>query len=410
MKPGPGPAGLAPLARRVGPRPLALHLAAATSIWTGSKNAWPLSSGGLGSWSPSLGNLSLVSASLAAELANVPPEKLAAALDLESRARLDQFLTGLETYRAHKYRRDLDEPPVVWREGTTRLLDYGGAGPPVLVIPSLVNRAYVLDLDDETSMMRHLAAQGLRPLLVDWGAPGEVERKFTLTDYIAGRLGRALDAIDEPAALLGYCMGGNLALSLALLRPRDVTGVVLMATPWDFHAPMGGAHPVLKALGPALDAMIDVLGELPVDVLQTLFFSLDPTQSWAKFRGFAALDPESDAARRFVALEDWANDGIPLAGGVARECLFGWYGDNSPAAGKWFVAGEPVLPDAVDVPSLHVIPARDRIVPPESARALAAIVPGATMLTPQAGHVGMAVGSRAEREVWEPVAQWLLKL
>ena len=382
-----------------------MHLAAATSIWSGSRAAWPLLSS---AWPHSRAGLD---PSLAAHLQNALPEKLAAAVDLESRARLDAFLTGLETYRAHPYRRDLDDPPAVWSEGSTQLLDFGGKGPPVLVVPSLVNKSYVLDLDADTSMMRYMARQGLNPLLVDWGVPGETERRsFTLTDYIAGRLSRALDAIGERAAVLGYCMGGDLAVALAQLRAAEVRGVALLATPWDFHAPMGAPHPVLKALGPALEAMIDMNGALPIDVLQSLFFSLDPTQSWAKFRGFAALDPESDAARRFVALEDWANDGVPLAGPVARECLFDWYGDNSPAKGKWRVAGEPVIPDGIEVPTLHVIPARDRIVPPESARALAAIVPGAEVLTPAAGHVGMAVGSRAEREVWQPVSRWIAAL
>jgi polyhydroxyalkanoate synthase len=74
------------------------------------------------------------------------------------------------------------------------------------------------------------------------------------------------------------------------------------------------------------------------------------------------------------------------------------------------VADQPIIPDGLDIPTLHVIPARDRIVPPDSARALAEIVPNAEILTPSAGHVGMAVGSRAEREVWAPVADWLLKL
>ena len=386
--------------RRVGPRPLALHLTAATSIWSGSSAAWPLLSGGLPSLSPSLAH----------GLAIVPSEKLGPALDREARSRLDAFLTGIEAYRAHPYRRALPATDVAWSEGTTRLLDYGRSGPPVLVIPSLVNRAYVLDLDDDASMMRHLAACGLRPLLVDWGEPGETERAFDLSDYIAGRLARALDAIGEPCPVIGYCMGGNLAVALAQLKPAQVTALALLATPWNFFAPMGGPHPVLAALRPALEAMIDLLRELPIDVLQMLFFSLDPTQSWVKFRNFAALDPGSDAARRFVALEDWANDGVPLAGAVARECLFGWYGENTPAEGKWRVAGESIIPDGIEIPSLHVIPARDRIVPPESARALAEIVPGAEVLTPAAGHVGMAVGSRAEREVWAPVAEWLRKL
>ena len=61
------------------------------------------------------------------------------------------------------------------------------------MVPSLINRAYILDLAPETSLLRYLAAAGMRPLLVDWGSPGAVERGFGLTEYIAGRLEAAAD-------------------------------------------------------------------------------------------------------------------------------------------------------------------------------------------------------------------------
>ncbi len=396
------------MARRAGPRPLALHLTAAAAIAMGSRSGWPIWSGGSSGWSPALAP---EAQSLARALASANRDELAAALDRESRRRLGEFLTGIETYRTHPYERALADPPVLWEEGTTRLLDYGKAGDrPVLVVPSLVNKAYVLDLDPDTSLVRHLAKHGLRPLLVDWGAPGTAERGFTLTDYIAGRLSRALDAAGGKAALAGYCMGGLLALGLAQLRPADMTGIALLATPWDFHAAIGGPHPVLAAMAPGLGALVATLGELPVDTIQTLFFALDPVQSWTKFRAFGRMDPASEAACRFIALEDWANDGVPLAGPVARECLLGWYGENTPARGEWRVAGAPVRPDTLEIPSLHLIPARDRIVPPESARALANAMAGSTVLTPQAGHVGMAVGRSARTSVWQPVADWLAAL
>ena len=61
-----------------------------------------------------------------------------------------------------------------------------------MFVPSLVNRAYVLDLAPGRSMLRWLAERGIRPVLLDWGWPGAAERSFTLTDYVAGRLERAL--------------------------------------------------------------------------------------------------------------------------------------------------------------------------------------------------------------------------
>src|SRR3546814_15568197 len=52
--------------------------------------------------------------------------------------------------------------------------------------------------------------------------------------------------------------------------------------------------------------------DLEVDVLQGFFWALDPFTALKKFTQFATLAPDSDAARRFVAMEDWLNDGVPF--------------------------------------------------------------------------------------------------
>jgi polyhydroxyalkanoate synthase len=101
---------------------------------------------------------------------------------------------------------------------------------------------------------------------------------------------------------------------------------------------------------------------------------------------------------------------VALSAPVARETLVGWYGENLPAKGKWTLAGRAVLPHVLDLPSLCVIPAQDRIVPPASARALAAKLRKADTLELQLGHIGMVVGGRAKAELWEPLAGWLERL
>jgi len=401
-------------ARRLGPRPLPLHLM--TAAWTclSSSAGLALLKQGLLPLKP---ELRADAESLIAELRRVDPARFAAALSEEARRLLDQLAAGIQAYRRHPYRRDLEDPQAVWTQGATRLVDYGGPedGLPVLVVPSLINKAYILDLSRGRSLVRHLAARGLRPLLVDWGRPGEQERRFTLSDYIAGRLEDALDETIKltrrKPAVLGYCMGGNLALALAERRRRDIVGLALLATPWDFHA---GARyrydQVMPALAPSMAAWLETLGELPVDALQMMFFTLDPFLVIRKFRQFAALDPDSERARAFVALEDWLNDGVPLAAAVAKECMQGWYGENLPARGAWRVAGRPVRPERIELPTLILVPARDRIVPPPSAAALLPAMAGAVAISPRLGHIGMVVAEGAPQWSWRPLTEFLLRL
>ncbi len=382
-----------PLMRR-GPRPLLLHLMLATLKSSASpatlpslNAAWP---GLSGEWS---------------DAATVPPE-----------ARLREnagLIAGVAAYRRHPYRRDLPDPTAIWHEGETRVIDYArpdATGPVVLFVPSLVNRAYVLDLAEGRSMMRFLAAQGLRVRLLDWGWPGEAERKFGLTDYIAGRLERAVMACGGPVVLAGYCMGGLLTLALAQRRPDLVSALALLATPWDFHAGDDGQGRALAAQLSLLEPMLGLAGTLPVDLLQSLFALLDPWGIASKYRGFARIDPNGERAKLFVALEDWLNDGIPLAAPVARECIGQWYGENAPARGAWRVAGQVVNPAALDMPSFVAVPAKDRIVPPESALPLAAMLRGAVLHQPRAGHIGMAAGGTAEAALWQPLLTWFRSL
>ena len=135
--------------------------------------------------------------------------------------------------------------------------------------------------------------------------------------------------------------------------------------------------------------------------------ALDPFLGERKFVRFAALDPEGAAAREFVALEDWINDGVPLAQKVALHCARSWYRDNEPARGLWRVAGRPVIAAEIAAPTLVVVPGRDRIVPPRSAEPLAAAIPGASVLRPPLGHIGMMASRDAPEMLWQPLADWL---
>lgn len=401
------------LDRRLAPRPLPLHLASASLLWLSSRAALTSLPTGWRLWNKPANLPDERLAALADDVARLGPEAVADALDRELRRRADAFLTGLDTYRCHPYRRPATRIPVLWRGGSARLLDYGrgGGGPTVLIVPSLINRHYILDLLRERSFTRHLADNGLRPLLLDWGEPGETERDYTLGDYIEGPLTNALSAAvasaGRPVALLGYCMGGLLSLALALRRPAEIGCLALLATPWDFHAEAPQQARLLAAVVECLPRYADAAGPLPVAAIQSLFAALDPFLAERKFVRFAGLDPESPVAREFVALEDWINDGVPLARNVALECARSWYHDNQPARGLWQVSRQAIRPEEFAKPALVVLPSRDRIVPPASAEPLAMAIPGATVLRPPFGHIGMLASAGAPHAVWPPIANWL---
>ena len=110
---------------RTGPRPLALHLATVASALLSSSAALPHLRNGSLPWKPHLRDRA---EELCRQIARTDADALAGAVDRAVRRQLDLALTGIERYRRHPYRRDLPDPPVLWAEGASRLLDYGALG------------------------------------------------------------------------------------------------------------------------------------------------------------------------------------------------------------------------------------------------------------------------------------------
>ncbi len=313
---------------------------------------------------------------------------------------------GVRLYHAHPYHRRLPEMPVLRQFGTTRLLDYAPAAPtrarPVLVVPSLINPAWVLDLEENNSLLRWLSAQGLRPLLVDWGEPGPGERALDLDGYVTERLVPMIEGWGQPVDVIGYCLGGTLAVALATLRPRLVHRMALLAAPWDMH---GWADPQRDGLASIFRQSLAAaqLGQaLPMEVMQLMFASLDSGLMARKFIRFAGLDQQGAEARSFVALEDWANEGAAMALPAATQFLDTWMQTGGPQAG-WTIGSTAVMPEELPHPTLVVLSVTDRIVPLAATEPLAVALPNTQVLRVQAGHVGMVTGSKARSQLWEPL-------
>ena len=305
-----------------------------------------------------------------------------------------RVLAGLRRYQ--EATRDPPPPPapaIAEIAGAT-LRDYGGEGPPVLFIPSLINPPNVLDLGPEKSLLRWLAGNGFRVLLLDWGWDVAARRDLSVAGHVEEIALPFIETLPERPALVGYCLGGTMAVAAAALAKAPALAVI--AAPWRFSGFPEAARADLASLWRGSEAAAQALGALPMEVLQSAFWRLDPARTVSKFERFAALDPSSSEARAFVTLEDWANDGPPVPLAAARE-MFGFFADDAP----WPVGGRTIDPARLSCPILNIVSTSDRIVP--AATAMAA---GERLDLPQ-GHVGMVVGGAAKKALWEPLAGWL---
>src|SRR5690606_17778927 len=107
----------------------------------------------------------------------------------------------------------------------------------------------------------------------------------------------------------------------------------------------------------------EALGLVPMEVLQTGFWSLDPERTIRKYADFLELEEGSAAWRGFITLEDWANDGAPLTLGCGRDLMDHCYADNLTGRGDWHVGGTRVDPGALACPTLAIASTSDAIVP-----------------------------------------------
>lgn len=305
---------------------------------------------------------------------------------------------------------------VVLRDGTAQLYRFRPEGPtpssaPVLLVPSLINRWYVLDLRPGTSLVETLVGRGLDVWCLDWGA-AEDEDRFLSWEAVLDRLGRAVRRVKREtghsqAAILGYCMGATLSGIWTALNPRDVSAFINLAGPFDFSE--GGF--LARMTDPRwfdVDAIADAGNVHPLQ-MQSGFVALRPTQQVSKWVALAQRATEPGFREAFESLESWANDNIPFPAEAYRTYIRDLYQNNALVAGDHRVRGTRVDLSAIRCPLLTISAERDTICPLPAARALnervssedqdLVVVPG--------GHVGAVVGSRAPKKLYPAIADWL---
>ena len=325
------------------------------------------------------------------------------------------WLAGLHHVRNQPYTRLSVNYPIVWQCKQSRCYYVKGTAPhnapPLLFIPSLINRYYILDLNQTLSLVQNLARTH-HVYILDWTEPRNEQSHEASQEYVTHYLCPLVTYLNQrrqqPVALAGYCIGGLLALATSILCTDAVNKLILLATPWDFHASQRQRYYYAMLTNCNMQRYCSSQPLLPGAVMSWLFYLSNPGKCAKKYQEFLQLDPSSEAYQHFIEVEHWVHDTTPLTRAFAKECLCDWAGQNQLAHGQWHIGKQPINPTLLNIPVFIAAPQDDDIVPYESAMALAPLIKDSTVITPKTGHIGMVIGSKRRENLWDPLTAWLL--
>ena len=284
---------------------------------------------------------------------------------------------------------------------------------PVLIVTSLVNQPYILDLVPGQSMVEHLLKQGFDVYMIEWGRPRREHAGLTLEDHVLDRLPRCVDRVlqhsgERQLSIIGYCVGGLLSVLYAALFPdAPIKNMVCMATPVN-----GDGLVSLKAwMGPDFneEALIEHYGNVPADWVQNALRALRP---FGKMAGAASLLNQIDneeVVRSNLRMGKWETDNIPFPGATFRQMVNDFLRGNKLVKGEWSLGGQRVDLARIGMPLLHLLAADDHITPYASSRDLVTLAGSRDKqeLIIKGGHVGLVAGRGAQARMWPALDAWL---
>ncbi len=313
---------------------------------------------------------------------------------------------------------------VIWSYNKTSLYYYLPAAKtknrypvPLLVIYSLINKPYVLDLLPETSLIGFLLREGFEVYLLDWGEPGLEDAGMLLDEYVLDLLPQAVKkTLRHSKALeisvLGYCLGGTLlACSLAICPQLPVRNLILMAAPLDFSE-RGLLQVWLTASYFDVRRIVEAYRLIPAELINfgtqllkpgpTFFSGYNPVLS-----AFPCNKGNLSISR--LAINKWVNDGIAFPGAAFQQLVEELYRRNNLVKGELVLRSKKVQLANIKANLLNIIAAGDHIALPSQCQPVMQLTqsPDKTQVVLPGGHVGIVIGRNASVQLWPVLESWL---
>ena len=311
---------------------------------------------------------------------------------------------------------------VVWTKNKARLYHYLPMHEkrfpvPILCVYALINRCYILDLMPSYSLIEYLVSQGFDVYLLDWGTPGEEDKKLTFENYILDYLARAVKKMLRHAnaaqcSILGYCMGGTMSTMYAALFPDAVLrNLLLLTTPTDFtteHMGLYGTWMSEKNFNH--DLLVDSLGNVPGELINAGNLLVKPITNYlGTYVTMWERLLHDRPMNTWLAMNKWVNDGVPFAGEAFRQWIRDFYQQNKLVKGEMSMRGQRVDLSRISCSVLNIAGKRDHICTLPQAEATMHLISSQDkeFFTLDAGHVGLLVTADAKKKLWPKISTWL---
>jgi len=283
---------------------------------------------------------------------------------------------------------------------------------PILITYALVNKPYIMDLLPGRSIIEVLVLGGFDVYLIDWGSPtwGDRDRSmdFYITTYIDTMVKKVIQLSGaDRVNLLGYCMGGTLALIYAAMNPDRIKNLTLLTTPFDGSSEEGILFQWAKEM--PIEEIAGSYGNCPGWLLAASFAMLNPMSTMDKALGFVKGIKDPAFVQLFMAMEKWIGDTVDVPGRVYTDFMKTVFQENLLVRNKVFIDGKHVDLRNIECPFLNLVAEQDTSVPPSSSIGIGDAISSTDtgLLSCPVGHIGLAVSGKAHKKLWPEVVRWL---
>ncbi|APF04278.1 TPA: alpha/beta fold hydrolase [Legionella pneumophila] len=264
---------------------------------------------------------------------------------------------------------------------------------PILILPAWIMKYYILDLSPHNSLVKWLVRQGHTVFIISWRNPDKEDRDLGMDNYYRQGAMAAIDAVSAilpkiKINLMGYCLGGTLALITAAAMGRDkderLNSLTLLAAQGDFTEAGELMLFVTESQVAFLKNMMGEQGYLDTKQMAGSFQMLRAYDLiWSKM----VQDYMKGMRRGMIDLTAWNADATRMPYKMHSEYLEKLFLKNDFAEGRFTVEGKPVAAENIQLPVFAVSTEKDHVAPWQSVYKIHLMTEGdVTFVLTSGGH------------------------